>query len=280
MCRVISLSLLLCVWVASATLAADPWADSVVSYDAGGLTAGDFDDPHSTLGSPSRTTAAWPSGTESVRMTAPPWQTSEVCKIGTDAGGHLIVGFDEPVQNDPLNPFGIDLLVFANAGFLSSDWPDNKTIADPVFAFSGLVGTVAVSQDGVTFYEATGLGPVFPTHAYLGDEADAYASGAAATNYMRPVDPSLALADFAGLTLTQALALYDGGGGGLGIDLSNLLDGGGNPASLDWVRYARIQGETNAIDGFADVAIPEPATLGLVAAGMAAMGIRRQRRGR
>jgi hypothetical protein len=272
MVRVLVLGACVLGCVAAIAAGADPWADAVVRYDSGGLSAGDYDNPAATLGEPSRTTAAWPSGLESVRMTVSPWQTSEVTKIGPT--GELVVRFDEPVADDPGNPFGVDLLVFGNIAFASSDWPANQTIGSPLFTFGGLLGRVFVSQDDVTYYEVTRMGPMFPTHAYLSDQADAYATGATLTDFTRPVDPGLALDDFAGLTLSQALGLYAGSGGGLGIDLADL--GGGAPA-LAWIRYVRITGETNAIDGFADVsAAPEPTTVVLLGAGLAAV-LRRRR---
>jgi hypothetical protein len=261
----------LCVQVAWA----DPWADAVVLYNPGDATG--YTNSSVILGEPTRTTAAWPAGTESVRMTVGPWQDSEILKIGN--GGCLIVSFDSPVENDPLNPFGIDLLVFTNAAFMSSDWPDNKTIDGTdgkVTVFGGVLGTISVSQDGLNWYRVTSLGPVFPMHGYLSDEADAYAAGATPTDYTRPVDPSLSLDDFAGLSLADALVLYGGSGGGLGIDLSN-LDGG--TITLSSISFVKIEGYTNALAGFADVAaVPEPATTALIASGLAALVMRRRRR--
>ena len=106
-------------------------------------------------------------------------------------------------------------------------------------------------------------------------EADAWATGAAPCDYTLPVDPGLSLDTLAGLTLTQAMVLYNGSGGGMGIDLSGLE---GGTVSLDWISYVRIEGQTNAVDGFADVAVPEPATAALLAMGLAALVLRRRRR--
>ncbi|NIA21538.1 MAG: PEP-CTERM sorting domain-containing protein [Anaerolineaceae bacterium] len=270
MSRIVILSLI--VALATPTVAlADPWADTVVSYNAGDAT--DFTNSAAALGEPSRTTAAWPSGTESVRMTVAPWQDSEVLKIGN--GGHLVVAFNEAVQNDPLNPFGVDLLVFTNLALASSDWPANQTIGSPLFSFGGQIGQVYVSQDNATWYEVTDPGTMFPTQGYLSPEADAWATGAAPTSYTLPVDPSLPLDIFAGLTLTQAQAIYGGSGGGMGVDLSNLE---GGTVNLDWISYVKIEGPTNAVDGFADVAVPEPATMTMLGAGLAALVLRRRRR--
>jgi hypothetical protein len=250
---------------------AGPWAETVVSYDPG--DALNYTNAAVVLGEPTRTTAAWPDGAESVRLTVGAWQESEVLKIGN--GGHLIVSFEAPVENNPLNPFGIDLIVFTNASFMSSDWPANQAINDPIVTFGGALGVISVSQDGATWYQVTTTGPIFPMHGYLSSEADAYATGTTPTDYTRPVDPSLSLDDFAGLSLADALALYDGSGGGLGIDLSNLE---GGAVSLDFILYVRIEGATNSLAGFADVAaVPEPATLTLLAGGQVALAARRRR---
>jgi len=268
--RIVIVSLIVAVMMPKVALA-DPWADTLVSYDAGDAT--DYLDSAAALGEPSRTTAAWPSGDESVRMTVAPWQESEVLKIGN--GGHLVVAFDNPVRNDPLNPYGVDLLVFTNLAFASSDWPANQTIGDPVFTFGGVIGSICVSQDNATWYEVTDAGTMFPTQAYLSPEADAWATGAAPCDYTLPVDPGLSLDVLAGLTLTQAMVLYNGSGGGMGIDLSGLE---GGTVSLDWISYVKIEGSTNAVDGFADVAVPEPATVMLLGFGLAALVLRRRRR--
>ena len=280
MCRVVSIGLVLCACVAAGASAADPWADQVVSYDPG--DAADFTDAAVVLGEPSQTTwesVNWPSTEElvSVRMTESPWVDYQVCKIGT--AGHLTVAFheDEPVENDPANPYGIDLLVFANRVFFSADWPANTTIG--AGWFGGVIGTISVSQDDVTYYRVASTGPLFPTQAFHSGASDAHLAGATPQDYTLPVDPSIALDSFYGLTVAQALALYGTSGGGMGIDLDDLLDAGGDPAGLPWIRYVKIEGWTSAIDAFADVsAVPEPATLALLAVGGAAMLLRRRRR--
>ena len=254
---------------------AGPYADSVVYYDRGDLAVGDYDNPNVTLGSPSRTTAAWPVGQESTTMLVTPWEASQVCKIGND--GQLVVSFSGPVENDAANPFGLDLLVFMNAGFGSADWPANQHLTDPAFIYGGQLGRLSVSQDNATWFEAADLGLVFPTQGYRSGAANAYAAGFAPTDFTRPVDPSLTVDDFSGLSLTQALALYGRSGGGLGVDLSNLLDSQGQAASLDWIRYVKIEGQTNAVDGFSDVAVPEPASMALLAMGLSAMVVRRRK---
>ena len=280
MMRQFCLCLGLVVCLSAAVGAADPWADSVVEYAAGDLTPGDFDQPATALGEPSRTTwesINWPStgALVSVRMTESAWLTTQVCKVGN--GGRLTVGFDEPVLNEALNPYGLDLLMFTNACFATTDWPANMHIMDPAMTFGGVLGRIWVSQDNATFYEVANPGTVFPAQAYLSAAADAHASGAAPSDFTRPVNPALSLGSFSGLSLADAVPLYGGAGGGLGIDLSALKDAAGNPVSLDWIQYVKVEGYTSAIDGFSDVApLPEPGTAVLLGLGGAALVLRRR----
>jgi len=252
--------------VSTATLA-NPWADQVVSYLAGSNADAGYDDPAAALGQPTRRTAGWPSGDTDVTMFNSAWRTSEVVSIG--AGGHLVVKFDQPVTDDPLNPYGIDLLIFGNATFSDAAWPDGVaggTWAEP--------GRIAVSQDGAAWYDiATVLADdLFPTQAYTDTSGPYAADGKTPTDFTRPVDPAI---DWQGKTYGEILALYDGSGGGAGVDIG--------PTGLGWVQYVKIwQPATDEwstdIDALADVAaIPEPASVALLILGLAGWAIRRDK---
>lgn len=261
----------------SPMLAADPWADTVVDYNAG--DAVDFTDPSVTLGSPSRTTwesVNWPSSEApvAVRMTEAPWIASQICKIGT--GGYLVVGFDEPVGNDAANPFGIDLLVFGNRGLFSTDWPANENIG--AGSFGGVVGDIQVSQDGLTWYTVTARTEMYPTQAYASGTGDAFSTGADIQSFYYPVDPTVTISDLYNQTVQSALDYYGPSGGGMGIDLDDLEDELGQATSLGSISYVKVLGGTNAIDAFADATVPEPATMGVLLVGAAALAARRHRR--
>ena len=79
-------------------LLTNPFADTVVSYDAGSGGADGYTDPTAALGEPTRFTGegVWPSV---VSQFNPPFMPSELVSIGI--GGELVLSFDEPVVDDP-----------------------------------------------------------------------------------------------------------------------------------------------------------------------------------
>src|SRR6266853_2411131 len=89
-----------------------PFADAVVSYDPGSGFAPRFTDPAAALGEPSRVN---PYG-EPTDPFDPPYGTNQIVSIG--AGGHLVVQFHTPILNHPNNLYGLDFIIFGNAGFI------------------------------------------------------------------------------------------------------------------------------------------------------------------
>ncbi len=192
----------------------DPFADQATSYDPGANPAAGYTDPSTTLGPPERFTGEgiFPGV---VSVFNPPWGTDEIVSIG--AGGHLVVRFDTPVTDDPANPFGIDLLVFGNTGFI-----DAGGVAGGLFGNDG--GVIEVSADGTTWFVIEGVaadGPL-PTIGYL--DAGPYDTepGGVLSDFTRPIDPAVGPGDVTGLTYGDILALYAGSGGGAGVDLATV----------------------------------------------------------
>jgi hypothetical protein len=236
-----------------ATAGDDPHADGLISYGQGTNPASGFTDPATALGPPERFTGEGVFPTV-VSAFNPPFGTDEIVSIG--AGGHLAVSFDTPVTDDPGNPFGIDLLIFGNAGFIDDSFP-NSTVGG-LFGDDG--GVIEVSPDGITWFvivdvRADGL---FPTIGWL--DAGPYDTepGTMPTDFTRPVDPSLLVDDFMGLTNTEVITLYGGSGGGAGVDI-----GAVGLSAICCVRIVNADTPETPnieIDAFADVApAPNPA---------------------
>ena len=251
---------------------AQPWAASWLSYDPGTDPVPGFtSDPDVVLGSPERVTGELAGSDSDVTMFNSPFGTDEILSIG--GGGELVVRFDEPVEDDPTNLFGVDMIIFGNTFFTTSDFVvgnitgDNREPAD-----------VEVSADGSTWFAVTPQADsLFPTQGFLdaeifGTDAGFNPSGTIATNFLRPMDPSLDINDFLGKTYAQALGLYDGSGGGTPIDIG--------PTGLDSISFVRISvpvgGASAEIDAFANV--PEPSTGALLIAYALLVGVRRRTR--
>jgi hypothetical protein len=241
-----------------------PFADEVVSYTPGaGITAG-FDTPANALGMPSLNNGSTEVGGEvidygDVTPFNPAFGPDQVVQVGD--GGELIVRFEAPVSDDPLNPFGLDLLVFGNAFFFQPDL--FGAIAEELSADDALI---SLSQDGALWHDITGVfaDALFPTSAFL-DTPSAFESGGAdLADFTRPVDPRIEWLD---QDYPEIVRLYRGSGGGGGVDLAEV--------GLPWIQYVRItarNGVVAEIDAFSDVApLPEPGAAVLVALALGAL---------
>lgn len=260
----------------STTASASPWAAEVVDYQPGVGSDPGYDNPATALGEPSRFTPDPLYGYDSVvSVFSPPFQADQVVSIGD--GGGLTVRFDELITNDAAHLYGVDFIVFGNAGF-QLDFA-NYTATNPAALLGRGNGRIEVSDDGVTFYEIPGVraDQLFPSVGYLDSGMFDPTPGQVPSDFRKPVNPALGLSAFDGLTYEQILALYDGSGGGLGVDIATAVDGLGQPAGLTEVRYVRVShsgADSTDIDGFAIV--PEPAAMLLLAAG-GVLGFARRR---
>ena len=228
------------------------YASSVVSYAAGAGVSPAYTNPAAALGEPSRVTPGMYGGP--VDPFDPAYLSGQLVSIG--AGGSLTVKFSTPVLNHPKNRFGIDFIIFGNAGFIITNEFDSNFnwIGTPATDGSMLGNNrgstrVSVSRDGEVFYQldpaqAPTVDGLFPTDG-TGD-------------FHTPVDPTLTQADFAGTTLDGIRALYLGSAGGAGYDISWAQDAAGNPVWLPEVNYVRIEvlsGKSD-VDGIAAVFAP------------------------
>jgi hypothetical protein len=251
----------------SVALATDPWADAVVDYVPGIGPAAGRTNPATALGEPTRFSGVASGFPGAVTPFSPAFEANEIVSIG--AGGSLTLSFNEPITDDPNNPFGIDLLVFGNS-FLY----DDVNFTDLALVLSADGGVIEVSADGVDWrtvpnVQADGLFPTLgyvDTSAYFGAPA-----GNIPTDFTLPVDPSL---NPIGLNFQQILAAYNGSGGGAGVDLASV-----GLSSASFVRLSLPAGASGniEIDAVSDVrAIPAPGAVVAFAA-LAAITARRRR---
>jgi hypothetical protein len=257
----------LAVLAAPSLALASNWADHIVNYTPGTNPASGLSDPNAALGEPSRFTGIG-SFPGAVTPFNPPWTAADIVSLG--AGGSLTVSFDQPITHDPAHPYGIDLLVFGNAGYGDVNYPQGVTSGS---LFGAGHGRIEVSANGSEWFTVPGVEAdgAFPTLGYS-DLTDPYAAdpGSVPSDFTKPVNPAL---NVAGMNFAQIVAAYAGSGGGTGVDLST--------AGLTSISYVRISNPnasgTVEIDAFSRVAaVPTPASLAPIL--IAATSLRRRRR--
>jgi len=262
--------------VTSTIALAGPFASNMISYDAGSNAAVGYTDAFTALGSAERFTGEgiFPSG---VTPFNPAFGTDEIVSIGS--GGQLTLGFDTLITNNASHAYGIDLIVFSNAGFVDTSWSD----ADPDNDGTGVIGsnpfifgaggeaTIQVSQDGTTWHTAAiTMLDLFPTLGYADFATPAPGSiGSIESDFTQAMDPTLGLADLADLSFAEIIALYDGSGGGIGIDIAST-----GLSSASYVRFLNNSGEAFEIDAVA--AVPAPGAFMLL--GLGSLAATRRRR--
>src|SRR5436190_4794883 len=173
------------------------FADAVVSYSSGtGFSAG-FTNPAVTLGGP----------TTNANPFSPAFRTNQLVSIGTN--GSLTLHMAMAIVDNPLNPFGIDFIIYGNTGFVVT----NGNFSGGGITDGSLLGNntgatkVEVSQDGINWFalnpqSALTVDNIYPTDG-IGNAA-------------LPVDPHLRGVDFAGQGTNGIRALYKGSAGGTG----------------------------------------------------------------
>lgn len=252
----------LCIGIAGAVFAslahAGPFASTMLSYDAGSNASVGYTNALTALGHAERFTGegVFPGG---VTPFNPAYGTDELVSIGS--GGHLSLGFDTTITNDASHAYGIDFIVFSNAGFVDTSWSD----ADPNNDGSGLLGsnpfifgaggeaTIQVSQNGSDWFTAsiTTL-DLFPTLGYSDYSSTTPAGiGSFESDFTKALDPSALLSDLANMSFAELIAYYDGSGGGIGIDIAST-----GLKSASYVRFLNNSGEAFEIDAVAVVPAP------------------------
>ena len=251
---------------------ASPFATEVVDHSGSLDGSSTYNDPADLVGKPALYCPAWGSAPpDHVSLVEAAWGDGVITTF--DEGDWATVKFDHPVEDDPQNPYGLDFIVYGNAFFAGSGGFVSDTTDHRAFGIGGGVFAepvkISVSQDGTNWYTYDD-GPYgdtyYPTNPWVWDpdQWDATGNGwtAVENDYTKPVDPSLTAADFAGSSY-DAMVLYDGSAGGTGFDLAE--------SNLPWIQYIKVEGVSGfaggEIDAFADVAVPEPATMALLGLG-------------
>jgi len=272
----VSIGGLVGIGLTSSIAAASPFATSVISYDAGSNAAVGYTDAFTALSSAERFTGegVFPGG---VTPFNPAFGTDELVSVGS--GGQLTLGFDTAITNNAANAFGIDFIVYSNAGFLDTSWsdadPDNDGTgvvgSNPFIFGAGGAATIQVSDDGTNWITATTtILDLFPTLGYSDYSVPSPGSlGTIETDFTQAMDPSLMLSDFADLSFEEIIALYNGSGGGIGIDIAST-----GLESASFVRFLNESGDAFEIDAVA--VVPTPGTLMLLSFGSLAASRRRR----
>lgn len=230
--------------------AVDPYADAIIDYVQGTNATPGYTFASAALGEPSRFTGEgiFPSV---VTPFSPPFMNDEIVSIGV--GGWLVIEFDEPIVDDPSNPHGIDFIIFGNSGFIDGAFPDG--VVDGLFSDDG--GVVEVSADGVRWTPIPGAlaDGLFPTLGWLDAGPFDATPGVVASDFTKPVDPTLSLRDVLGLDYPSLLAVYDGAGGGSGVELTG--------TGLGAISFVRISVPADGlfsveIDAIVDVVAARP----------------------
>ncbi len=266
--------------VATSGTIASPFATSVLSYDQGSNAADGFTFASTALGSAGRFTGESVFGgafASAISPFNPAFGPGELVSVGS--GGHLSLGFDHLITNDASHAYGVDLIVFSNAGFSDATYTDDDlendgtgfTGANPFIFGAGGAATIQVSQDGFNWFTAavTQLN-LFPTLGYSGlTETTSSTPGSVATDFTQALDPTLSASDMVDMSLADLIQFYDGSGGGIGIDIAST-----GLSSAGYVRFPNESGEAFEIDAVA--VVPAPGTL--FAFGLVGVGAIRRRR--
>ena len=234
--RVIIIALGLAALLGVREARATQFATEVVSYEPGVGFAADwstgagFTSKDAIIGAPARETPGEWGGP--ITPFSPPYLLEQILSIGQ--GGKVTLKFARPIRDEPLNPFGLDFIVFGGAGF---------TITNGDFSGGGVTdGTLFGQADGKTRVSVSADGDAwFVLNPEQAPKLDAYYPTDGAGDFGLPVNPALAKGDFAGAGLARFSELYAGSGGGTGYDIAWAIDADGAEIALGQVQFVRLE---------------------------------------
>ncbi len=178
--------------------------------------------------------------------------------LGLGPGAQIVLEFDEPIEDNPDDAgayhWGVDFIVHGNAAFTADRIIAADTSMDAALLTGGLIAEpieVSVAQNitGPWYTFVRTADDLFPTQPWAWDAGNWTGEE---QDWLKPVDPSLDMADFAAITAADAIDLYAGSAGGTPFDLADLEDA----PNLGWVRYVRLRdplGTQGEICGVVDV---------------------------
>jgi hypothetical protein len=194
--------------------------------------------------------------------------------VGIGAGGELTVHLASTAATT-----GKTLGIHAGVGLIDGDYP-NGTNLSPAFPYTTpRAAEVLVSEDNITYY-SLGVQPFdIPSNYYsqgITTPGNPTVSGTLVeADFNKPFNGTLD--SFDGETWPQMLSTLDGSAGGTWLDLSGLPISG-----VNYVEFkADNLNDTTYIDAVvvsdAPSAVPEPASLAVLATGAAVLLLRRRR---
>jgi hypothetical protein len=263
--------------------AANPFAFEVVAAQTP-FGASPYDDPASLLGMPSTNFydpwGGWSGGTTErrVKLVEPAYNldATQTRKLITtlNEGSSIVVRFEQPITDDPVHPYGIDLLVFGNAFYTASGFVNDGSDMNTLMLAGGgfyepMKVSVSPGYTGAPGQNPTNLatwdwyrydnGPYadtdFPTHAYHWNRTNSTWSSEL-MDFTKPVNPVFGpVLEAGGLSAADAIEFYDGSGGGTGFDLAE--------SGFARIQYVRIEGLEGFSGGEIDaLSAVRPAVLG------------------
>ncbi len=204
---------------------------------------------------------------------------------GVPTVGQIVVEFDEPIENNPHNPYGIDFIVHGNPFFATGIYVyENSNMDTYTLSAFGGGGEFGPSEAGAVFAEPVAIsvaqslnGPwytftsapreatftgdnYFPTQPYKWDSVN-HQWTSEELDWTKPVNPWI-VNYFGNQTVADAIKLYAGSAGGTGLDLDWLKDDNGNPVSLEWIKYIKFSDPENNQGEICAVARTSPVKLG------------------
>ncbi len=252
--------------------AGSDFAVEVVSY-SGPFGSSPYNDPCAVLGKPTTWVDDFRNGKTACSLVYPASETDPnggKLVVTLKSGAYIIIGFDNKVSDDIGNPYGIDFIVFGNCFFRNGGYLTPDTDMDQYFltnpaSINAEPVKVSVAQNSSGPWYSFTNGPygdtAFPTNAFAWNRDTS--QWGAELDWLKPVDPCLSISDFNGLSVADAIELYNGSAGGTGFDLKDLNPSDYAALAADpntgrkWIKYIKVEyisPSEGEIDGFSDIA--------------------------